>query len=86
MTHYSRRLWMSADPLSDDYLRAYLDDALAWQSQDARVLRRFRQHCALSNIPNSDRQRLMELCRRQAQEVLSVYGHLLQPRTMREAA
>lgn len=85
-TPYSRRLWESADPLRDDYLRAYLDDALAWQEQDPRVLQRFRQHCALSEINPSDRERLAQLCRRQAQEVLSAYGHLLRPRTMRAAA
>lgn len=85
-THYSRRLWTSADPLNDDYLRAYLDDALAWQAQDPRVLQRFRQHCALSDIPASDRERLAQLCQRQAHEVLSIYGHLLKDHTLRAAA
>jgi len=85
-THYSRHIWASADPLCDDYLRALLDDAMAWLEQDPRVLRRFRQHCALSEVPPSDRERLAYLCLRQAQEVVSVYGHLLHPRTMRAAA
>lgn len=85
-TPYSRPLWTSTDPLSDDYLRAYLDDAQAWLEQDPRLLQRFRKHCAMSDLPQSERERLAQLCRRQAQEVVSVYGHLLRPRSLRVAA
>lgn len=85
-TRYSHRLWASANPLIDDYLRAYLDDALAWLEQEPRVLQRFRQHCTLSEIHLSDRKRLAQLCQRQAQEVVSTYGHLLQHHTVRTAA
>lgn len=85
-TPYSRELWATANPLSNDYMRAYLDDAQAWQEKDPAAMKRFRQHCTLSNIPSFDRERLRQLCRRHAQEVLSTYGDLLPPRTVLAAA
>lgn len=85
-TAYSRQLWGRSDPLGNDYLRAYLDDALGWLEQDLRVLRRFRQHCGMSNIPSEDRDRLAQLCHRHAQEVVATYGQLPQSPTLRDAA
>lgn len=85
-TIYSRPLWSTCDPLNNDYLRAYLDDALAWQKQDPRAMKRFRQYCTISDTPSLDRERLKQLCRRQAIDALTVYGHLLENRTLRAAA
>lgn len=77
LTSYSKkRLWRSNDPLKDDYMRSYLDNANDWARGDDRPHRRLQLHCALTNIDASQVDRIAAMCRRHAQEVLAVYGDL----------
>lgn len=77
LTSYSqKRLWRSHDPLKDDYMRLYLDNAKAWASGDLRQLSRLKMHCALSGIDEAQVSRIAAMCRQHAQEVLAVYGAL----------
>lgn len=79
-TPYSkRRIWQAGNPLQDDYLRSYLDNAIAWSNNDDRVLRRLSDHCALSGLVDLEQARISAMYRQHAKEVLSVYGDLPMP-------
>lgn len=86
-TSYSRRsIWKAADPLQDDYFRAYLDDALGWVEGDPRVRQRLDEHCVLSDLETIDVESLADIHRKHAIETLSVYGRLLGYRVTKPSA
>lgn len=78
MTPYSRRkIWEAPDPLSNDYLRAYLDTSLGWIKGDSQVRQRLETHRILSELESYDGEALVALHHQHAVETLSVYGSLL---------
>ncbi len=78
-TGYDKDLLSQADPLADDYLRAYLDNACGWMNGDLRLKRRMEEHRRVSDMGHLKSEDVEALLRRHAQEVVQAFGGLLPP-------
>lgn len=79
-TRYSKDVFLLDDPLEDDYLRSYLDDALAWKRGkrgDSAVRKRLDEHRILSDLGHLPIDKMDALLRKHASEKLAVYGNLI---------
>ncbi|MGQ0798945.1 MAG: 7-cyano-7-deazaguanine synthase [Pseudomarimonas sp.] len=76
ISQYCKDVFTDADALRDDYLRAYLDNAVAWTTGDAAPAHRLKDHCAITELTGLDVD-LHRLHQLHALETLATFGHLL---------
>lgn len=78
-TGYKTDLLTLADPLKDDYFRAYLENARGWMVGDPRLKQRLQEHRRLSDMEDLNAEEVEALFYRHAREVIQVYGGMLTP-------
>lgn len=73
---YQHDVFIADDPLQDDYLRCYVDNANAWLRNEPFVRERLHRHRTVSDIDSLSQERAEQLHLRHSHEVRAVYGGL----------